>query len=517
MMTFERASGILLHPTSLPSRGGIGDLGPAAYQFLDFLSAAKQAFWQVLPLGPVGYGNSPYSSTSAFAGNPLLISLERLAQKGWLDGKLVERLNSDVGPVDYDEVQATKIPLVQQAAQNFIAHAGGAERQRFQQFRDKTSWWLEDYVLFAVLRRHHGNEPWNRWPSEVVRREPQAIDRARQEFAQELEIERAMQFAFFEQWRALHQECQRRGIRVLGDVAIFVNFDSADVWKHSDIFRLNGDLEPEVVAGVPPDAFSETGQRWGNPLYRWDVLQQRGYDWWVRRMRWAVQSCDWVRLDHFRGFESYWEIPAAEPTAVHGRWVKGPADDLFHVLRKELGGLPLVAEDLGMITQQVHELRERLQIPGMKVLQFAFNDPGAHIYLPHRFEENTVVYTGTHDNDTTAGWWRKIDKGVREAAEAYFGPEPEDGMHWAMIRAAETSVARYCIIPLQDLLGLDSDARMNTPSRSQGNWTWRFAADTLKPELAAKAAAMVEISDRIPHWSQTGQQSNREMREDFAA
>jgi 4-alpha-glucanotransferase len=280
-------------------------------------------------------------------------------------------------------------------------------------------------------------------------------------------------------------------------VAIFVSFDSADVWSQRELFRLNPEtLDPDVVAGVPPDAFSETGQRWGNPLYRWDVLQQRGYDWWIRRLRWALTTCDIIRLDHFRGFESYWEIPAQEPTAVKGRWVKGPADDLFNAVRKECGKLPFIAEDLGMITEEVHEFRRRLDVPGMRVLQFGFSNPGAHIYLPHKFEPNTVVYTGTHDNDTTAGWWNTVSDAERRDVCAYMG-EPADGIHWAMIRAAEASVARLCVIQLQDVLGLDTDCRMNKPSEPSGNWAWRYRPGALKKELAAKLAEITDVSDRV--------------------
>jgi len=493
----QRASGILLHVTSLPSRGGIGDLGPAAYSFLDFLAPAGQSIWQVLPLGPTGLGNSPYSTVSAFAGNPLLISLERLAERGWIESQRLESLPTHVGRVDFDQVVASKIPLLREAAENFLRLAPASMRESYELFCSRQSWWLDDYALFAVLRPLHNLEPWNRWPKEIATRKPEALTRVRREFAQQIAVERVIQFAFFEQWQALHAECTRRAIRIMGDVAIFLNFDSVDVWTHPDIFYLNEDLEPEVISGVPPDAFSETGQRWGNPLYRWDVLKQRGYDWWVRRLRWTLENCDLARIDHFRGFESYWEIPADEPTAVNGRWVAGPGHDLFDTLRRELGDVPLIAEDLGVITPEVEALREQQQLPGMKVLQFAFGDINAHVYLPHRYQENTVVYTGTHDNDTTAGWWDHASDAERHAAGTYFGPEM-DGIHWAMIRAALTSVARLALIPLQDVLGLGSEARMNMPSVPEGNWGWRYAPDSLTPELAAKLAAITEVTDRSP-------------------
>src|SRR5690242_8086270 len=383
----QRATGILLHPSSLPSRGGIGDLGPAAYEFLDFLCAARQSLWQILPFGPLGLGNSPYSSISAFAGNTLLISLERLADAGWLDPSRLSELPNEDGAIDYDRVRAAKLPLLREAARKFLRDASGMARTRYERFRSENSWWLDDYVLFRHLRERYERRAWNTWPREFARRDHDALQRVLDQSQADLDVIRAGQFFFWEQWRALHQAARARGVRIIGDVAIFVDYDSADVWTHPDIFRLNDNLDPEVVSGVPPDAFSSTGQRWGNPLYRWDTLHSRGYDWWVQRMRWALTACDLVRLDHFRGFESYWEIPANEPTAVHGRWVHGPNDDLFHVLRRELGGFPFIAEDLGMITPEVHAFRERLNVPGMKVLQFAFNNPGAHIYLPHRYEE----------------------------------------------------------------------------------------------------------------------------------
>jgi 4-alpha-glucanotransferase len=515
-LSFERASGILLHPSSLPSRGGIGDLGPAAYDFLEFLSSARQTLWQILPLGPVGYGNSPYSSISAFAGNPLLVSMERLADAGWIDRGRLAVLPETEGPVDFDHVRATKLPLLREAAGNFLANAGGTARGRYQQFCERNAWWLDDYVLFVRLRDQYPNGSWNQWPRELARREPEALGRAREELAEGLEVSRVTQFFFFEQWRSLHQACRRRGVRVIGDVAIFVDYDSADVWTHPDIFQLDGELNPVVVSGVPPDAFSATGQRWGNPLYRWEELKSRGYGWWLQRMKWALETCDIVRLDHFRGFESYWEIPAHEPTAVHGRWVHGPNDDLFQVLRDGLGGCPFIAEDLGMITPEVHAFRERLQVPGMKVLQFGFSNPGAHIYLPHRYEPNCVVYTGTHDNDTTLGWFGSIQGEERRAAEEYVGMHPA-GMQWAFIRAAITSPAALCVVPIQDVLGLGSEARMNVPSRSDGNWSWRYLSGALRPEFAERLAKLSEVSDRNGSASDTDQQRHREMGEDFAA
>ena len=495
-MPFERASGILLHPTSLPSRGGIGDLGPAAYQFLDFLAAGKQRLWQVLPLGPLGYGNSPYSATSAFAGNPLLISLERLAERGWMAPERLGTLPQAVARVDYEQVAASKFKLLREAAGNFLQRATGAESMRFERFCSENRWWLHDYALFDLLRRENSLVRWNRWPRELARREPAALENVSSTHAADLEAECVLQFFFYEQWGALRLACHQKGVRLIGDLAIFVNYDSSDVWTHPELFHLNDELDMQVVAGVPPDAFAKTGQRWGNPIYRWEVLASRGYDWWVARMRATLRACDIVRLDHFRGFDQYWEIPAAEPTAVHGRWVDGPKDALFDALRRALGELPLIAEDLGFITPEVHALRQRLGIPGMRVMQFGFADAGAEIYLPHRFEPNAVVYTGTHDNDTTLGWWEsQATPEERRAAEAYLTPGSE-GIHWALIRAAEASVADLCIIPLQDVLGLGSEARMNVPSKAEGNWAWRYTPGSLTPELAARMATLSESSGR---------------------
>ncbi|HEV2690802.1 MAG TPA: 4-alpha-glucanotransferase [Bryobacteraceae bacterium] len=497
-MPFPRATGILLHPTSLPARGGVGDFGPAAYAFVDFLAAARQGLWQVLPLGPLGYGNSPYSATSAFAGNPLLISLERLAEHGWIDRSLIAQLPEANGPVEYPAVFPSKMPLLAQAARNFARTMQGNARARFERFRQENTEWLEDFVLFDALRAHHKLANWNEWPRELAHREPAALEKARRDMADDLMMRRVLQFAFAEQWRALRHYCAQRSIRIMGDIAIFVNYDSADVWMHPELFRLDGDRNPEVVSGVPPDFFSATGQRWGNPLYRWDVMKQQGYPWWVARLRAATQHCDYIRLDHFRGFAQFWEIAASEPTAIHGHWVDGPKDDLFVKVREALGGLPFFAEDLGYITADVHALRRRLQIPGMAVLQFGFGDVGAHMYLPQQLTPDTVVYTGTHDNDTLVGWWSSgATPDERRNAEAYFGCAA-DGMHWSFVRAAQGSVASLSVIPLQDMLGLGSEARMNTPSQNGGNWRWRLQPGALTRDLAARLALLAEVTDRLP-------------------
>ena len=495
-MVSQRSSGVLLHPTSLPSAGGIGDLGPAAYEFVDWLAAAKQTLWQVLPLGPVGYGNSPYSCTSAFAGNVLMISLERLAERGYISPARIADSGKQANAVDFDGVRARKLPLLREAAQNFLRSSPPGARARYDSFCVQNHWWLGDYTLFAVLREKYTEMPWSSWSKALVHRNPEALEQSREELKDLIDAECFLQFAFFEQWKSLRSYCGERGVRIIGDVAIFVSYDSADVWTHPDIFRLNDDLSPEVVAGVPPDAFSATGQRWGNPLYDWEELKARGYDWWIQRIKWAVETCDIIRLDHFRGYEACWEIPAEDPTAENGHWTPGPNFDLFRALKNELGKLPFIAEDLGFITPEVHALRKKLNVPGMKVMQFGFGDRGAHTYLPQRFTPDSVVYTGTHDNDTTVGWWNNSASPTEKAwAAEYFG-KVEDGIQWSFIRAAFASVATLAMIPVQDILGLDSEARMNVPSKPGGNWVWRLSRGALTAELAKKLSLITEVTDR---------------------
>ncbi|HEX4022926.1 MAG TPA: 4-alpha-glucanotransferase [Acidobacteriaceae bacterium] len=514
-MLTERSAGIILHISSLPSYGGIGDLGPAAYSFADFLAAAKQQYWQVLPLGPTGFGNSPYSALSAFAGNPLFISLEALVDQGWLAHEQLKGLPGADGPIDYERVVETKIALLEQAAGRFVDQCNSGEcnsdlRNRFVQFCRDQAHWLDDFARFSVLRRIFDGASWHTWPEEFRSRTPAGMELLHSEHWRALATEQALQFFFAEQWNALRWHCGEKGIRLIGDAAIFVNYDSADVWTHPDIFELDAAGNPLRVSGVPPDYFSVTGQRWGNPLYRWDLLEQHGFDWWVGRIRRALQLCDLIRLDHFRGFEAYWAIPAAEETAVHGTWVKAPGMALFAKLEQELGSLPLIAEDLGVITPEVEAMRQRFHLPGMRVLQFGFADRGAHDHLPHKFEENIVAFTGTHDNDTTLGWWQKATAVEQENLITYLHPG-DDGVVWSLIRAAATSVARMCLIPMQDVLGLGSEARMNTPAQSGGNWAWRYAPDALHPELAAKLAALVEVTDRdvppVPGENQDGTQA----------
>jgi 4-alpha-glucanotransferase len=498
----ERISGVLLHVTSLPSFGGVGDFGPAAYGFVDFIASAKQRLWQVLPLSPTGYGSSPYSALSAFAGNPLLISLEFLVRDGWLTWEQIESVPGGMpgheGPCDFGAAFEKKMPLIEAAAENFLDNASANERSRFLQFSQENISWLTDYALYTVLRRRFHYIGWSEWPSEFARRNPEAIAHLMNECAREIAVEQAVQFFFNEQWNALRAHCEERNIRVLGDVAIFVSYDSADVWTHPEIFELDGNLQPIRVSGVPPDYFSATGQRWGNPLYKWSLLQENGFDWWVARIRRALTLYDEVRLDHFRGFEAYWSIPAAEQTAMNGQWVKAPGEALFNRLKVLFGELPFIAEDLGLITKEVDELREYFGLPGMRILQFGFADRGGHLYLPHRYVENTVVYTGTHDNNTTLGWWREDATDAERAnVQTYLHRINSDQeIVWAMIRAAAGSVARTCIFPLQDILHLGSEARMNTPAAAAGNWSWRFSLDSLHPDFASQLAAIMEMTDR---------------------
>src|SRR5215210_578956 len=484
-----RASGILLHPTSLPGRYGIGEFGDEALRFLDFLAASGQQLWQMLPLGPTGYGSSPYQPYSAFAGNPLLIATDRLVEEGLLDPALLEDLPPfPQDAVDYDAVTPFKQGLLRQAYARFRP---GLD---FDEFREREAGWLGDYALFMALKGRHDGAGWNEWEPDLAARQPDALARAREDLVDEVAFHQFVQYLFFSHYGAVRREAEARGIRLVGDLPIFVAFDSADVWAHPDLFYLDAANRPTVVAGVPPDYFSATGQLWGNPLYRWDVMARDGYAWWLARLRAALALCDLVRVDHFRGFEAYWEVPAGETTAANGRWVRGPGDRLFAAVRDELGGLPIIAEDLGLITKEVGALRDRFALPGMKVLQFAFSDP-ANPYLPHNYTGNCVVYTGTHDNDTTRGWWESLSAKERAFARRYLGRDGEE-IAWDLIRLAFGSVAALAVVPLQDLLDLGSAARMNTPGQEWGNWTWRFRAAALTDALGQRLRELTELYGR---------------------
>jgi 4-alpha-glucanotransferase len=497
-MNQDRMCGVLLHVTSLPSYGGVGDFGPAAYEFVDFVAAAKQRLWQVLPLSPTGYGSSPYSALSAFAGNPVLISLELLVRDGWIAAERIEGLPGHDGPADFGAAATRKIPLIEEAAGNFLDRASDEVRARFQKFCQDNITWLPDYATFNVLRRQFGYKSWIDWPADYALRKDTALTQVLTDYGREVAVEQVIQFFFDQQWSGLRAYCTERDIRILGDAAIFVNYDSADVWTHPELFELDEERHMIRVAGVPPDYFSATGQRWGNPLYKWGELKQREFDWWVARIRRTLSLYDMIRLDHFRGFEAYWSIAAEEETAVNGQWVKAPGHELFQRLKDVFGELPFIAEDLGLITPEVDELRERFGMPGMRILQFGFSDRGSHLYLPHKYVPNTVAYTGTHDNNTTLGWWKEgATEEERRHVQTYLRPIEQDGdIVWAMMRAAAGSVANLCIFPMQDILHLGSEARMNTPAAGAGNWTWRYRPDALHPDFAADLAALMEMTDR---------------------
>jgi 4-alpha-glucanotransferase len=496
-MHLPRASGILLHPTSLPGAHGIGSLGAEAYAFVDFLAAAGQSIWQVLPLGPTGYGDSPYSAFSAFAGNPLLICLERLVEAGDLDAGAIAGAVMPEGAVNFGFVHGFKGRLLQQAAHRFRQTAAAERRAAFAEFCTRQAYWLNDYALFRALRQHFGDQAWNRWPAEIRGREEAALRLWGEQLSEPIYHESYAQFIFFEQWFALKEYANSRGVRILGDVPIFVALDSVDVWTNRHLFQLDAEGNPTRVAGVPPDYFSKTGQRWGNPLYHWERLAEDGFSWWLARFRWTLTQADLVRIDHFRGFEACWSIPAEEETAVSGRWETVPGAALFQALADSLGKAPIIAEDLGMITPEVEALRDHFAFPGMKILHFAFGSGSGNLYLPHNFQRNCVVYSGTHDNDTTAGWWDSLDRQERGAVRAYLDSSGRE-IHWDLIRLAMASVADLCVFPLQDVLGLGSEGRLNTPGRPDGNWTWRSLPRALTTEVQQRLADLCRIYGRHP-------------------
>jgi 4-alpha-glucanotransferase len=504
---FPRASGVLLHPTSLPGRYGVGDLGEEARAFADFLAGAGQALWQVLPLGPTGYGDSPYQCFSAFAGNTLLVSPESLLEDGLLD-----RADVDAAPrfpperVDFGEAIKFKDRLLSLAFDNFERAPPAALRAEFDAFRHREAAWLADYALFRALKDARGGAVWNEWEMPLARREEGALAGARESLRDRVEAHEFSQFLFFRQWAALRDHCRARGIEIVGDIPIFVAYDSADVWASRHLFKLDEACAPRVVAGVPPDYFSATGQLWGNPIYEWDAKRAEVIEWWIGRVRATLRLAGIARLDHFRGFAASWEVPAGDRTAVRGRWVEAPGRELFSAIRRALDDPPLIAEDLGVITPDVDELRDEFGFPGMRILQFAFGGDAANRDLPHNYHPNVVVYTGTHDNDTTVGWFRSAAgrDSTRDAAqiarERKFCLEylASDGaeIHWDFIRAALESVADTAIIPLQDVLGLDSRARMNLPATTEGNWAWRYERGALTAEVRERLRKLTELYGR---------------------
>ena len=497
-----RRAGILLHPVSLPSEDGIGDFGDNAFRFIDFLSESEIGIWQVLPLGPTAYGNSPYTAVSSFAGNPLFISLEKLRREGWLDHKdITERPVFPPDFVDYTAVYNWKNPLLRKAAGRFLKTAGADARRRYDEFCATEEWWLEDYALFVTAKHHFDararaegvkDTRWNYyWPPELANREPEELKRRKEEWQEEIAVEKVLQFFFLQQWQRVKQYANQHGVQLFGDIPIFISPDSADVWANPQLFKLDKRNRPTSVAGVPPDYFSETGQRWGNPLYRWAEHKRTGFSWWISRIRKTLELVDMVRIDHFRGFEAYWEIPAKEPTAIHGKWVKAPGRELFKKIGKQLGELPIVAEDLGVITPEVQALREEFGFPGMKVLQFAFDPDGRgglkpdNAFLPHNHTPNYVAYTGTHDNDTTLGWYRSRDSQQQELIRRYAGSSGQE-IVWDLMRTVFMSPARTAIVPFQDPLSLGADARMNTPGTVGGNWSWRVRAEAFNGSVSSR-------------------------------
>jgi 4-alpha-glucanotransferase len=491
----RRSSGILLHPTSLPGPFAVGDFGKGARTFVDFLAAAGQTLWQVLPLGPIGLGNSPYQSCSAFAGNTLLIDPCQLEIDGLLEASDLAGQNSPEEYVDYQMAARFKERLLDQAFETFKQQPAHHLRVHFESFGNQASWWLNDYALYRALKNVNGDGDWSTWDQDIAFREPQALAVAAKELHEQIEAQKFFQFLFFRQWQSLREYAIERRVKIIGDLPIFVAYDSADVWTHREYFQLDEIGSPTAVAGVPPDYFSETGQLWGNPLYDWPRMREDGFRWWIDRMRWLLTLYDFIRVDHFRGFTACWEIPAGAPTAVIGRWAETPGRELFTALQKTLGDLPIIAENLGIITKDVESLREEFGFPGMRVLQFAFGDDDNNEHLPQNYTRDTVVYTGTHDNDTSCGWFANLSEEERDRCLSRLGSDGRE-INWDMIHAALSSVADTAIIPAQDLLGLGSEARMNVPASETGNWKWRLKPDALSEKLASRLQNLAELSGR---------------------
>lgn len=499
-MTLPRASGILLHPTSLPGPHGSGDLGPAAYHFVDWLVSARQSLWQILPLGGIGPGNSPYMSSSAFAGNVLLIDLNELQQRGWLQPVDLEpHPDFHEQQLRFAAVYPWRIDRLHKAAQTFSASASSADRADFDAFCTQQTSWLQDYALFMSLAESLGWKDWCEWDAGLARRDPAALQQAAATHARSIQFWKFCQWCFFRQWKRLRTYANERGVRIVGDIPIFIAYMSAEAWSRQELFELDANGRAYVVAGVPPDFFSTEGQRWGNPLYRWSAHAAEGYAWWIERVRRIFDLVDIVRIDHFRGFAGYWEIPAEEATAVKGRWLPGPGAALFRAIAKTLGDLPIIAEDLGVITPDVIALRDEFGFPGMRILQFAFgegqHDDNVNPFLPHNYSTNTVAYTGTHDNDTTVGWWAEISGAMRQNVKDYLGIDGSE-IHWALIRAVSASVADTAIFPMQDVLGLDGKHRMNLPGQRSGYWEWRFAWSQVHPMHSERLRHLVHLYRR---------------------
>ncbi len=495
-MNFPRASGILLHPTSLPGRFGIGDLGGEAYKFVDFLARSGQTYWQILPLAPVGQGNSPYSAYSAFAGNTLLISPESLVTDGLLDQAEIENTPKfSSANVDFTNVEEWKSTILTKAFETFRSTSGSPLHDEFDYFASENFWWLDDYAAFRAIKSSHDQQAWFQWATPLKSRDEAALNTVRSKLSREIAAEKFHQFLFFRQWLALKKYANEHDVYIIGDAPIFVALDSADVWCNQSKFKLNADGSPKFVAGVPPDYFSKTGQLWGNPIYDWDAMLRDNFGWWTARISFALKTVDVLRLDHFIGFVRNWEVPGGDETAENGNWRDVPGREFFTIIRQRLGDLPLIAEDLGSLTPEVEYLRDANGFPGMHILQYAFGGHARNRDLPHNYIKNCVAYTGTHDNDTTVGWYKAADKTAREYARKYLQTKGRE-IHWDMIRAAFASVADTAIIPMQDILGLGSDSRMNTPATGSGNWSWRLTDGVLSEEIGTKLLDLTEIFGR---------------------
>jgi 4-alpha-glucanotransferase len=492
----KRSSGILLHPTSLPGNYGIGTLGNEAFRFIDFMVRSKQRIWQILPLGPTGYADSPYQCFSSNAGNPLLINLEKMVEEGLLEKKDLEIM--DVfgdGPVDYGKVIGLKYPLLKKAASTFFNGSFPHQKATYHEFLKSNAGWLNDYALFMALKEKFGQEPWYKWETPLKMKNIHSLPKYIAELSDKIEFQKFIQYLFFIQWMAVKDYANQNNIRIMGDIPLYVALDSVDAWAFPEIFQFDQEKNPIAVGGVPPDYFSTTGQLWGNPLFNWEVLKRDNYRWWIGRIKSNLVLYDILRIDHFRGFAGYWSVPYGEKTAINGTWVKGPGKDLFHVIQQEMGSLPIIAEDLGVITDDVEDLRDSFNFPGMKILQFAFDSSEANDYIPYNFPRNSVVYTGTHDNDTIVGWIQHAKKEDREYLQDYLSSDGKN-LCWDVIRLALASVAYTAIIPMQDLLCLGNEARMNLPGTTTNNWMWRAKHRDFSDELSGKLAHLTQLYGR---------------------
>jgi len=495
-MRFPRSCGTLVHPTSFPGKYGIGDFGQEAREFIDFLERTHQTIWQVLPLSPTGYGNSPYASYSAFAGNTYLISPDILVEKGLLKSEEVQRAILPSGlVVDYEAAFRNKDELFKIAGDRFYSDLNDDEEKKFKAFKKANKHWLDDYVLFIACGRHHGMQPWNTWEKDIAQRKPEAIKKYKKKYKDDIQQLNWLQYEFSNQWNALKKYANDKNIRVVGDIPIFVDHNSADVWANPQYFAVDEDGNRTLVAGVPPDYFSETGQLWGNPQYDWQELEKDGFSWWVSRFKHMFSTCDAIRVDHFRGFDAYWEVEANETTAINGKWVQGPGEKLFNTILEECGELPIIAEDLGFVTEGVEKLRDQFAFPGMKIIQFAFDADSKNSFLPHNYPQNCVAYSGTHDNDTSIGWYQSAPEKEQHNARIYTRNDGHS-INWEFVRLGMLSVADQAIFPLQDYMNLDGAHRMNFPGTSSGNWLWRYTKEMLDHVDEHKIISMIELGNR---------------------